>query len=110
MDEELEEEKANSADPVSPSSSSLVTCFPSKVLPDSHISLRAIPPGSASWPVANDQNAGGDAALKDFFSKLYKDADEDTKRAMIKSYTESGGTTLSTNWAEIAKGQRSCYS
>ena len=24
---------------------------------------------------------------------------------MIKSYTESGGTTLSTNWADIGKGE-----
>jgi suppressor of G2 allele of SKP1 len=24
---------------------------------------------------------------------------------MLKSYTESGGTTLSTNWSEIGKGK-----
>lgn len=45
----------------------------------------------------------GDAALNSFFQTLYKDADEDTRRAMIKSYTESGGTALSTNWAEVGK-------
>ncbi|KAM9932724.1 hypothetical protein OXX80_007651 [Metschnikowia pulcherrima] len=36
----------------------------------------------------------------DFFAKLYKDVDEDTKRAMMKSYVESNGTVLTTNWAE----------
>uniref|UniRef100_A0A0R3S309 SGS domain-containing protein n=1 Tax=Elaeophora elaphi TaxID=1147741 RepID=A0A0R3S309_9BILA len=35
--------------------------------------------------------------------KLYKDADDDTRKAMVKSYTESGGTVLSTNWNEISK-------
>jgi suppressor of G2 allele of SKP1 len=40
-----------------------------------------------------------------FFKKLYKDADEDTRRAMMKSYIESNGTALSTNWAEVGKGK-----
>lgn len=38
-----------------------------------------------------------------FFKKLYKGASEDTRRAMMKSYQESGGTALSTNWAEVGK-------
>lgn len=37
------------------------------------------------------------------FRTLYKDADEDTKRAMMKSYSESGGQVLSTNWEEVQK-------
>ncbi|KAH9919086.1 SGS-domain-containing protein [Fomitopsis serialis] len=54
---------------------------------------------------SDDPNAGGDAAVNGFFQKLYADADEDTRRAMLKSYQESGGTTLSTNWDEVGKGK-----
>ncbi|MCJ1285442.1 hypothetical protein MMC26_004782 [Xylographa opegraphella] len=47
---------------------------------------------------------GGDPA-ESFFKKIFKDADPDTKRAMMKSYQESNGTALSTNWAEVSKGK-----
>ncbi|RPB03524.1 SGS-domain-containing protein [Choiromyces venosus 120613-1] len=47
---------------------------------------------------------GGDP-VNHFFKKLYKDADEDTRRAMMKSYVESNGTALSTNWSEVGKGK-----
>ncbi|EEP78944.1 predicted protein [Uncinocarpus reesii 1704] len=39
-----------------------------------------------------------------FFKKLYAGADDDTRRAMMKSYYESKGTALSTNWSEVGKG------
>ena len=62
---------------------------------------------SSEKPVTTeeDPNAGGDSTVNEFFQKLFKDADEDTKRAMLKSYQESGGTTLSTNWEEVSKGK-----
>jgi suppressor of G2 allele of SKP1 len=50
-----------------------------------------------------DPNVGGDSTLNGFFQKIFADSDEDTKRAMMKSYQESGGTHLSTNWGEVAK-------
>lgn len=40
-----------------------------------------------------------------FFKKLFAGADPDTQRAMMKSYQESNGTALSTNWAEVGKGR-----
>lgn len=38
------------------------------------------------------------------FSELFQHLDEDARRAMLKSYTESGGTTLSTDWNDVKKG------
>ena len=52
-----------------------------------------------------DPNVGGDATVNSFFQQLYGNADEDTRRAMMKSYIESNGTTLSTNWEEVKKGK-----
>jgi len=46
---------------------------------------------------------GGDSTINGFFQKIYADADEDTRRAMIKSFSESGGTTLSTDWDKVGK-------
>ena len=43
----------------------------------------------------------GDDAMNKLFQSLYANADEDTRRAMIKSYQTSGGTVLSTNWKEV---------
>lgn len=52
-----------------------------------------------------DPNAGGDQALQKLFSGIYANASHDTKRAMIKSFTESGGTTLSTDWSTVGQGE-----
>ncbi|KAM3417279.1 hypothetical protein BST61_g5535 [Cercospora zeina] len=51
----------------------------------------------------DDDYEGGDAA-NHFFKKLFKGASPEAQRAMMKSYTESNGTALSTNWEEVSKG------
>ncbi|GAA5879799.1 hypothetical protein JCM16303_004184 [Sporobolomyces ruberrimus] len=53
--------------------------------------------------ISKDPNAGGDRALNDMFQKLYADATDDQRKAMIKSYQESNGTALSTDWSDVSK-------
>ncbi|GAA6040550.1 hypothetical protein JCM8097_005459 [Rhodosporidiobolus ruineniae] len=52
---------------------------------------------------SKNPNAGGDKALNEMFQKLYADATDDQRRAMIKSYQESNGTALSTDWTDVSK-------
>lgn len=39
--------------------------------------------------------------LEAFFQSIYGDLGEEGKRAMMKSFTESGGTVLSTDWGDV---------
>ena len=48
-----------------------------------------------------DSDEEGGDAVDSFFKKLYKGSDDDTRRAMMKSFQESNGTALSTNWGEV---------
>lgn len=58
-------------------------------------------PGPSGYD-SDDSDDGGDESNK-FFKFLYKQSDPDTRRAMMKSYQESNGTALSTNWEEVSK-------
>jgi suppressor of G2 allele of SKP1 len=64
--------------------------------------------GKASAAAADDDDEdeieGGDPA-NHFFKKLFKGASPETQRAMMKSYVESNGTALSTNWDEVSKSR-----
>ena len=52
-----------------------------------------------------DYESEGVDSADNFFKSLFAGADPDTQRAMKKSFLESNGTALSTNWEEVAKGQ-----
>ncbi|OCL05480.1 SGS-domain-containing protein [Glonium stellatum] len=47
-----------------------------------------------------DAGDGGDETTR-FFKQLYQGADPDQRRAMMKSFSESGGTVLSTDWSNV---------
>jgi suppressor of G2 allele of SKP1 len=47
----------------------------------------------------------GDAALNHLLQKIYADGNDEVKKAMQKSFVESKGTVLSTNWGEVHKGR-----
>jgi suppressor of G2 allele of SKP1 len=45
--------------------------------------------------------AGGEEALQQLLSSIYQSGNDETRKAMLKSYQESGGKSLSTNWDDV---------
>lgn len=61
--------------------------------------------GPKNWDsIGNTSKDDEETGVDDFFKVLYKNADDDTKKAMMKSYQESNGTSLSTDWSSVSKG------
>ncbi|KXJ19061.1 protein SGT1 homolog [Exaiptasia diaphana] len=53
----------------------------------------------------DDDKEEGEAALNALFQKIYGEGGDQVKKAMNKSFVESGGTVLSTNWDEVSKAK-----
>lgn len=59
--------------------------------------------GPKNWDsIEDDEDDENNADPNAFFKKLYAGASEEQKRAMMKSFTESNGTALSTDWGDVA--------
>ncbi|KAG4437974.1 hypothetical protein IFR05_006555 [Cadophora sp. M221] len=88
---------------------STTTAEPAAKIPDAVLKADKTPSyptssknGPKNWDtVLQDEKEDEGEDVDDFFKKLYKDADPDTKRAMMKSYQESNGTSLSTVWTDV---------
>lgn len=52
---------------------------------------------------SEEKEAQSEEALQRLFKKIYSSSSPEVQKAMNKSFSESGGTVLSTNWNEVGK-------
>lgn len=80
---------------------------PLSALPASQKDLRYPSSKGKDWSQLKleeeEEKAEGEAALNNLFKQIYGGGTDEQRKAMIKSFTESGGTVLSTNWDEVGK-------
>lgn len=63
--------------------------------------------GNKNWDTLTDEEdkLQGDAELNRLFQDIFSKGSDEQKKAMLKSFYESGGTVLSTNWDEVGKAK-----
>ncbi|KAM7204700.1 SGS domain containing protein [Naviculisporaceae sp. PSN 640] len=59
--------------------------------------------GPKDWDKLDDGDDDKDSDVNAFFKNLYKGATPEQQRAMMKSFIESNGTALSTDWNDVSK-------
>ncbi|XP_067634436.1 protein SGT1 homolog [Eurosta solidaginis] len=52
---------------------------------------------------SEEEDTKGEEALQRLFKKIYATSSPEVQKAMNKSFSESAGTVLSTNWQEVSK-------
>lgn len=101
-----DENKAAAAEPSVPSSTEAKGKAPAEPIGPSKPAGQVYPTSSRTGPknwdkigAGEDEDEGKDINV--FFKQLYKGATPEQQRAMMKSYLESNGTTLSTDWNDV---------
>ncbi|CAH8496002.1 unnamed protein product [Schistosoma turkestanicum] len=89
-------------------------CIPGSGIPTSQDITKIVHSYPSSSKSAHDWNKidkeaaqieGEEDPLNKLFRNIYENASDETRRAMVKSFTESAGTVLSTNWSEVGAGK-----
>ncbi|KAK4185169.1 SGS domain-containing protein [Podospora australis] len=99
--------RIEAADAPKVESKDTVTGDPAPAVPSSKSStLPAYPTSSKSGPkdwekLGVDDDDEDKQDVNGFFKQLYKDATPEARRAMMKSFIESNGTALSTDWGDV---------